>query len=273
MVLVKVFKYLIHLIDLLFVVVVWLGISFVSAAEPDSKTAQVCIDHYPPLQVVKSNGQVDGHNAELVELIAKHVGVRINYKTDIPFTRCLNCMRSGDCDLMVGLLDVDDRRDYMELFQYSGRSDKVFYTRANPKHMINQYEDLAGLTVGVNHGYRYFDSFDNESKLFDKVYVDTLEQLFRMLISKRVDVIICSVTVCEAVIEQQPEWRNKVTLTAYSYTAENKTYLGLSKKSRLNIDKKQLAAVVNELFLNGEVAKIFAQSEVPDSNKTTSPKN
>ncbi|TQV70880.1 amino acid ABC transporter substrate-binding protein [Aliikangiella marina] len=233
-----------------------------STADASSKTqvqAKVCIDHYPPLQIVKANGVVEGKNIELLELIAERVGFTPVYKTDIPFIRCLHCMRTGNCDVMVGLLDVDDRSEYMDMYQYAGRSDKIFYLNAGSTIKINRYEDLEGLTVGVGLGYRYFEQFDKEESLFEKVTVSTREQLFRMLLSNRIDTFICSLAICENILAKNPHWQFKVVRAAYSYTADNPTYFGLSKKSKLKIDKNKLSKTIESLYSSGQIEQIYSR--------------
>ncbi|TQV70879.1 amino acid ABC transporter substrate-binding protein [Aliikangiella marina] len=226
-----------------------------------NKTANLeviaCIDHYPPMQIVAKDGQVSGRNIDLLTVIANRVGFSITYKVGIPFPRCLNCMRSGDCDLMIGLLDVDDRRDYMDLFLYSGNSDKAFYINKNAPHKIARYEDLNGLSVGVNRGYRYFEKFDKEQSLFKKVNVDSREQLFKMLMSKRVDTIICSVDICESLFAKYPQWQAHLVRASYTFSQENPTFLGISKKSKAMIDKDKFQSVVDELYSSGESDRIL----------------
>jgi len=232
------------------------------------ETAKVCVDHYPPLQIISSDGSVDGYNIQVLKAVADRLGITLEYRTDIPFTRCLNCMRSGNCDLMIGLLDVDDRREYMEMFQYSGQSDKVFYLNNSSTHKISEYKDLKGLVIGVNRGYRYFEEFDQEKSLFEKVYVDSREQLFRMLLSKRVDAIVCNYEICKSLIERHPEWQSKVKRSAYSFVGENPSYIGLSKKSKLTPIKSNLKSIISDMFLSGQVDMIVERytRERPEKN-------
>lgn len=85
-----------------------------------------------------------------------------------PLQRCLQQLREGQADLMLGLRPTAEREAYLQFLAtpYRLRSaDRVFYVRRGEAARLQRYEQLAALRLGVKRGASYFERLDRDSRL------------------------------------------------------------------------------------------------------------
>lgn len=238
-------------------------------AEPTNSTAAVSLPFYhlaentitlathiePPL-VYFENDVLKGTNIEVARLLAKHLNLSLQF-TQCPFARCLSLLESGQVDMMVGINKTKPRQSYLSYLSqpYNTRTTPVrFYLRKDADITIDNYDDLAGLSVGVLRGASFFERFDNDTSLY-KLEVTTHKQLIDMLLKGRFDTFLGR----EISIRQHISadiYQNEMKLAPYIYKKKNDSYIVLSKASNFNEYLELFSQTLNELIAQGEIKKI-----------------
>lgn len=220
-------------------------------------TLTMCIDHYPPLQVVLGDGKATGQNVEVTRAFFRELGYELTFTADIPFRRCLQWMRDGEVDLMSGLLSSSERHDDFHMFLYDDHTVKTFFVNKDTVK-INRFEDLEGLNIAVVRGSRQFEAFDNAPKdMFNKTHVNTLNAAFGMLEKGRVDAVVCTDYYGDNVIKNHPRLRGRLEKSAYEEINGTKVYIALSKKSRFAHEAQRFNNLAVEMYLSGEFREIM----------------
>jgi len=113
--------------------------------------------------------------------LVDRMGVQLTFTSDTPFNRCLQLLKYGRVDMMVGLTDSAERREHFHMLLFDKSMFKTFFIRKCSK-AIDSFADVAGLSVATLRGAKHFKQFDEATKnYFKKVEVSTLESAFLML--------------------------------------------------------------------------------------------
>ena len=133
-----------------------------------------------------------GANADLMQLLAKEIGIPIEVKYVGPWSRVQELTRAGRVDLIAGAFFTTARLEYMDYFQPAFRGTKtVIWTNPHKAFKYKVWSDLRnrnGLTVVNNSFGQAFD--DYAKKNLTIATVGTLEQALQMLVRERADYLI-----------------------------------------------------------------------------------
>lgn len=229
--------------------------SSASAELPASVT--MCIDHYPPMQVIGPNGEITGENIEVTKALFARLGVALRFTGDTPLKRCLMMLESGLVDVMAGLLDSPERRQTLFMFLYSDSIEKSIYVRKGSR-VISKFSDLESLTIGIMRGAKQFRLLDQAPSGFFKVEeVSTLEQAFKMLVRERVDAVSATNYSADLVISELG-FSQIIEKAPFQVVDSSPTYISISKKSPLSNDIDRLTLVVDEMYESGEFLRILS---------------
>ena len=133
-----------------------------------------------------------GANADLMQWLAKEIGIPIQTRYAGSWARVQEEVRAGRVDLIAGAFLTVPRLEYMDYFYPVFRTTRtVIWTRKQDKFTYKKWDDLRnrkGLTV-INNSFG--DAFDRYAKANLKLdAVPMLEQAYRMLAVGRVDYVI-----------------------------------------------------------------------------------
>lgn len=232
----------------------------------EAKEVLVPVDNYPPFHIFSDDrenafGEVISVLEAVIQEVNKEGGFDLILKTtkDTPFKRCLHMMKKGDAQLIGGLLDKDDRREYMHLLKYKPNSNKVFLIRSSWDKDIHGLADLSGKKVGVVSGFKYFKEFDKDESII-KDEAPRFDLSIRKLVGNRFDVVIATENEWLALKEKDPELSKQVKLATYKYDKPNPVYLGISKNSWLAEEQylTVFTKVVDRMYLTNEFVKVIA---------------
>ncbi|BDX07878.1 hypothetical protein MACH26_33990 [Planctobacterium marinum] len=225
---------------------------FPLAAKDATSTLTMCIDHYPPLQVVLPNGAATGANVEVTRQFMQHLGYKLDFTADTPFKRCLQLLKEGEVDLMAGLLDSEQRQQDYHMFLYDDHTVKAFFINNNVDD-ITHFSDLAGLNIGVVQGTRQFEQFDEaDSTFFTRTYTDSLPIAFEMLAKGEVDAVVSTDYYGKNILARHPEYRETIRQSSYKVIDGTKVYIALSRQSEYAVDASRMNQKAIEMFLSGE---------------------
>lgn len=170
-------------------------------APTTSAAAEVCKQlivtgnpEYPPYlwRDPADESRLIGANADLMQLVAKELGVGIEMRYGGPWARVQEEVRAGRADMIAGAFFTLPRLDYMDYFYPAFRDTRsVIWTRESHRIKYAKWADLKGLlgvTVINNSFGEEFDRYARESLKITTVA--SLEQALRMLQSARADYLI-----------------------------------------------------------------------------------
>ena len=229
-----------------------------------SATAQqkliMCVDHYPPLQIIKDNGEVTGENVEVAKSFFTRTNIEISFTSDTPFNRCLNWLKKGRVDIMIEVLGAPERFESFEMLLYDDLTLKRFFIKKNGPP-LKSFKDLYGLNVATLRGVKQFPKFDNSQGVFTKVEVSTLLSAFGMLYKGRVDTVLSTENYGEQILSSHPEYAKSITKSDYLEKGDTKTYIALSKASpRIKrIDIEKLKSLAKSMYEDGEFASLIIE--------------
>lgn len=121
-----------------------------------TKVVRVAIEAaYPPLEVRNKDGQLEGFDIDLINAMARVLGVKIEHQ-DGAFEQMTPSLQSGRVDMiMSGFYDTPKRRAMFDFVDYL-KAGAQFYSLADNKD-VQKPEDLCGKTVSSVRGTSYPD--------------------------------------------------------------------------------------------------------------------
>ena len=149
---------------------------------------------YPPFlwRDPEDESHLIGANADLMQALAKEIGIPIEVKYLGPWARVQEEARLGRVDLLAGAFFTVPRLDYMDYFYPAFRETRtVIWVRKNSRLVYRKWADLVGkngITV-INNSFG--EEFDRYAKASLKIStVPSLEQALTILQLARVDYLI-----------------------------------------------------------------------------------
>lgn len=228
------------------------------AAEEEIKVA-VFLE--PPF-VDYIDNQWQGENIALIKLLTSRVNLTPKF-IRCPFARCLSMVKSGQADLIMGLIKSKERAEYLtfieppHILQYKPLR---FFTLAKTNLTINNIDDLKPLLVGTIRGAAYHPEFDNY-KSMKKVEITSREQLVKMLLKGHIDTFLEREESIKPLLSSQ-DYQQKITLANYQYDDPVGSYIAVSKSTAINGYAKQLSQQLAQIISSGEFAQIRARHKV-----------
>jgi polar amino acid transport system substrate-binding protein len=124
---------------------------------------------YPPYlwRDPEDEGKLVGANAELMQWLAKEIGVPVDLRYSGPWGRVQEETRLGHVDLIAGAFFTQPRTEYMDYFHPAFHETRsVVWTRADAKLTYRRWADLTsvqGVTVINNSFGEEFDRYAREN--------------------------------------------------------------------------------------------------------------
>jgi len=228
------------------------------AAVSNTKPAMtLCIDHYPPLQIIQEGNTATGENVEVARFFAAKLGYELTYTNNVPFGQCLLQLKKGEVDLMIGLLGSAQRhRDY-HMFLYDAYTVKaVFINHRRPD--LKSFSDLKGKNIAIVQNAQQFAQFDNAGPdVLKKTTTKDLKSAFELLAGNKVDAVICTDYYGRNMLKRHPHIRQKVAQASYEVVNGTKVYIALSKLSKYAAKAKAFQQRAVELYLSGEFNQVM----------------
>jgi polar amino acid transport system substrate-binding protein len=227
-----------------------------NAQQSSKDTIMVATHIFPPMVYIE-NEQFKGKNVEVMRLLAKRMNKNVEF-IYCPFARCLLMTYQGQADMMVGIYKTDERQvnlDYVDQ-PFSSMSTPVrFYLANDSSILLNDYDDLKELSIGVLRGASYFPRFDQDTTL-NKVEMTTHKQLIDMLLKRRIDTFLGREI---SIKTRMPSdiYNNEFKLAPYIYSKKLDSYIVISKKSPLINELPEFKQAYRLMFESGEVSEIL----------------
>ncbi|MBN2658372.1 MAG: amino acid ABC transporter substrate-binding protein [Spirochaetales bacterium] len=184
---------------------------------------------------------------------------RLNARIDIefsPWARALEEIKFGRADLIIGFAFSDERAEYASYIMIPYASvEPVFYASTGSGHLIGEYGDLTGKTIGISRESVYFEPFNSDGSL-KKVYFKSEKQILDMLALGRI-VLAVGTNPNMAYDIARFGYRDQLELTAYKPGTPTKLYLAISRKSPKIDQFDALEQALREMIEDGTMEEIL----------------
>lgn len=241
-----------------FLILFLLGITPGHAQEPSHLILRFAFSELPPWKM-KQGDRFIGAYTEIVRELARRMDAELVI-VECPLTRCLRMMATGEADIIIGVQDNDERRQYIQFlttpFLQHGYA-KVFYQHKGNMRAINRYEDLYGLRIGVKAGANYFSPFDGDKQL-RKEPVNSYEQNFAKLLRDRLDVVIVAEGEGEYYLSTL-KLRDQIRKASFRYLDATPRYIGLASNSSIMQQRDVIENAMKNMVDSGSVRAIIEQ--------------
>ncbi|MGN7613832.1 response regulator [Magnetococcales bacterium HHB-1] len=107
---------------------------------------------WPPFNFAV-NGQPQGISIDFMNLLAKKVGLKINYITGPSWNEFLMMMKKKELDVMLNIVKTPERQKYLRYTPPYANNPNVILSREDQRY--NSFEQLIGKTVSVPKGFFY----------------------------------------------------------------------------------------------------------------------
>ncbi len=214
---------------------------------------KVGVNHWPPFVYAKDE-TYRGISVDIVKEIANRLNIKIEID-DYPWSRLLSNLKFGTTDCTAFLAKNKEREQYVlypSVPYYTITT--VFYVQKGKKNLIQKYEDLYKITVGVVTDSEYFDPFNRDSRI-DKANVVREIQLLRMLGEGRIDAIVGTHPQVEYDILQNG-YSGKFEQAAYRPGNNVHLYIGFSRKSSFSTQIKRINQTILLMKKTGKIQEI-----------------
>ena len=115
---------------------------------------------FPPFAHLDASGEFQGQSVETVKKVLTIMGYTPKMVA-MPFKRCLANMQDGHMPIMLPCATSEERRTYMQYSDPVYHITTVLWKRGGDlEDCWRDYDDLAGLRIGVGLGYSYGAKWD-----------------------------------------------------------------------------------------------------------------
>jgi polar amino acid transport system substrate-binding protein len=135
---------------------------------------------------------------------------------------------------------------------YAKVPDQVFYLPINSNAKIISYEDLYQFKlIGIERGARVSPRFDQDQKLM-KQYKSELDQLLRMIVNDRLEVIAGNEMVIDYLINEMG-FHGQFRKASFRFISNDMEYLAISKKSPHAKQLAKISQIIHKMKASGKI--------------------
>jgi polar amino acid transport system substrate-binding protein len=178
-------------------------------------------------------------------MAAAEVGLTVKWQQNY-FKRSYSRLIRGNVDIVPRVIKKKDRKQYVKYFDPIGYQQKniVFIVKKGKEALIEKYEDLYKITIGVKKGTAYFKRFDSDARINKKLSVDD-KNMSMMFAANRFDaMIILDMSAFEKALKDIKF--DNYSLANYKYVQVIANQYAMSKKS----PKIEMFDKINQAFRN-----------------------
>lgn len=107
---------------------------------------------WPPFNFYE-NGKAQGISIDVMNRVAELTGLRINYISGPTWEEFISMVKAGDLDVMLNIIDLPERREYLQFTGPYAQSLTGVYTTSSKSRSFFDFDDLEQKTVAVPAGF------------------------------------------------------------------------------------------------------------------------
>lgn len=243
-----------------------LAAALLCSVQASADTIEVRSDTWCPY--VCDNKAAPGYMIEAIVRIFEKHGHKVNVQI-VNWARAVNETRLNKATVIVGAM-VNDAPDFVFPEKSFGTGDDYFYVPKDSNWSYTGEASLKGKRVGVINGYAYGGKVDDLIRKRKDVFISIsgehpLDQLFRMIDSKRLDAFIENDAVFRYTLDAL-----KLNSDDYKRVSENvaddpRLWAAFSPKNKKSVEYgKIFSKGIVELRQSGELNKILNKYGIAD---------
>lgn len=200
---------------------------------------------------------VDGILPEIARRLLQSLSLPAQFTALGPWARVQQAAQQGQADLLAGLYDSPERREYLDFLNPPVMANEVVVVvRRGQAFAYRRWEDLLDRRLGRVHGDRYQEGFERFlEQQRERIAVDVAlspELNFRKLLLGRVDAVIYSRWVSERLSRQLGLHQDLEFLPVPVFTGQ--LHLAVARRSaQLLALKPRLEAQLRDLLRDGSL--------------------
>lgn len=149
----------------------------------------IVADPWPPYTIEK-DGMISGTDVEIIEAIFSQLEIPITVKI-MPWARCLALVKNKQADAILDASISAERKTFLHFpTEPVSQGTTVFFVRKNSTLPYENLASLNDLRAGAILGYNYCPEIDDAAFMKRAERVTKLDQIFNMLLLKRIDFVI-----------------------------------------------------------------------------------
>ncbi|MXR68470.1 transporter substrate-binding domain-containing protein [Shewanella sp. JBTF-M18] len=223
----------------------------------DEHMMRVCVDNYPPFQILEPDRSPIGEHVAALELFASLLQRRLVFVSSPNFARCLHMLEQGSVDVLAGIYAKPERAAYSYFLPYRNDGRFVFISQKALAN-VNDYEDLTTLDIGVSRETEYFDRFDSDARLH-KVQTNDVISATNMLLKGRFDLLIVSEVVLPSLRARFGDFDDKLRVHPYTHEEHRQVYFGVSKRHQMGIPLSKMQAIIGQAYEEGRFMQVVEE--------------
>lgn len=154
----------------------------------ENPVVRVGVDHYPPLEIVSSQGVYEGIAADFLGEISAFTGLEFEPVTGLGWAGTVDALRNQSIDLIAALTQTTEREAFA-LFTPPYLNFPTVIVTQSDHDTITGLEDLAGERLAVARGFAGHQRVKDEYPQIERVEFDDIEDGLDGLVNGEVDAI------------------------------------------------------------------------------------
>lgn len=207
--------------------------------------------------------QPEGPSLLYLQEIARRANFTLVTSEETPSSRCFAQMASGDADLMINILKLQQGHSFIHYLQFGARwPDRVYYASGKSLRLDTPGQ-LSPLTLATVRNYKVAPEIqivvDNMKKR-QLVQVDSVLTALHMVAKQRIDVALLPPTQVQAVLKEHAGLATEFKEIAFPATLvkPQPIYMGLSSHCNCPQLETAIKQSIQSMQADGTSQKIFA---------------
>jgi len=220
-----------------------------------AETINADFRHRPPEMIIDGKKK-SGPLIEILEIATRKLGHTIQWR-DATFPTSIRDLEDGTLDILPRTLRTKRRDLFINYLGPIGYQDKTihFLVKKGEENLINSYDDLKKLKIGVRRKTAYFYKFNLDSSL-DKIETVDDGHMVKMFERYRFDTMaVLDIDSIEFALKKHSI--TNYTYANYKFRQRIGNYYAMSKNSKNSSLYKELSQTLKEMAKSGEITKIY----------------
>lgn len=218
---------------------------------------RIVTDQWPPY-VYLENDKIVGIDVDIALAVLKRIGIKANINL-LPWKRSLTLVKNLGADAILSAAITDDRKQFLYFPSEPISSGATVFFQRKPRNIItNGLDGLNGLKVGAMLGYKYCDELDRSPVLLGASRVASLDQIFNMLMSDRIDLVVESEAVGMYKIKEMG-LLDEISIVNNSSNCSVGNFLAFAKNPGSKVLAEKFSAELIKFKMTDEYKEILAK--------------
>lgn len=218
-----------------------------------SNTMTTCLDYTPFFAGKNGEKEWSGPNIETLHSLSKQLAVKLDASIRAPFARCIELLKTGEVDVIAGLIKTKERSELLHMVPYSVKGQlAVFYKKGNGEK-LDPFNLSKNQSIGMHRAFALPSSIKTSPLFAHLIPITTVDTGLEMVLKGRIDGVLATVSTGNSIIKGWPEMHNKFEHTKIEMNSDKKLYFGFSKSSKWSLHIDQIETAIKALASKDEL--------------------